>query len=228
MEDSDFISIASLICESARARILWKLLDGKAYTATELGLYADLSPTSVSNHLSKLLRGNILKVDVQGRHRYYSFSDDNVAYVIEALASLGDGKKTVKSESDNAKKGINYCRTCYDHLAGYVGVVITDAMVDKGYLDKSKDLYLVTSEGWDWFSQLQITKNDLVKSRRPLARKCLDWSERRPHLAGHLGAVFLKKALEYNWFKKIQFSRELVITYKGREFLSNSLGVIVQ
>lgn len=228
MEESNFISVASLLCEPSRAKIVWNLLDGRAYTASELALVSDLSPSSVSNHLSKLLSGNILRVDVQGRHRYYSFANCDVAYVVESLANLANEKSPIKSNKKLINTGVKYCRTCYDHLAGYVGVTITEAMVEQGYLIRSENIYLVTKKGWDWFLQFGISEVDFKKSRRPLTRQCLDWSERRPHLAGHLGAVLLKKMLENNWLKKVKFSREIVITSKGLQSLNDLLGIVLK
>lgn len=224
MEDNAFISIAALICEPTRGKILWKLLDGKAYTASELATYTDTSPTALSNHLSKLLKGNILKVMAQGRHRYYSFANENVAYAVEALASLAPERKAPSKGSSN-RSTITYCRTCYDHLAGYVGVRIAEAMVEKGYLQDEPQDYLLTNSGWNWLSQLGITKDNFTNRRRPLTRKCLDWSERRPHIAGQLGAAFLEKALKENWFRKVAFSRELVLTSKGRQILQDQLEI---
>ncbi len=228
MEENNFISVASLLCEPSRAKIVWNLLDGRAYTASELALVSDLSPSSLSNHLSKLLRGNILRVDVQGRHRYYSFANTEVAYTVESLANLANEKLPTKSNRQLVKTGVKYCRTCYDHLAGYVGVSVTEAMLKQGYLTNSKNSYLVTQKGWKWFSKFDIFESHFAKSRRPLTRQCLDWSERRPHLAGHLGAVFLEKILENNWFKKVKFSRELVITSKGSQSIYDFLGIVLQ
>jgi DNA-binding transcriptional ArsR family regulator/predicted transcriptional regulator len=228
MEENNFISVASLLCEPSRAKIVWNLLDGRAYTASELALVSDLSPSSVSNHLSKLLSGNILRVDVQGRHRYYSFANSDVAYAVESLANLANENLPPKLNKKLMKTGVKYCRTCYDHLAGYVGVTITEAMVKQGFLIKSENIYLVTKKGWDWFLQFGISENIFKKSKRPLTRKCLDWSERRPHLAGHLGAIFLEKMLEKNWLKKVKFSREIVITSKGSQSINDLLGVLLQ
>lgn len=228
MEENNFISVASLLCEPSRAKIVWNLLDGRAYTASELALISDLSPSSVSNHLSKLLNGNILRVDVQGRHRYYSFANSDVAYAVESLANLANGNSPSKLNKQLIKTGIKYCRTCYDHLAGYVGVSITEAMVEQGILVKSENIYLVTKKGWDWFLQFEISESSLEKKRRPLTRQCLDWSERRPHLAGYLGAVFLEKMLENHWLKKVKFSREIVITSKGSQKINDLLGVHLQ
>lgn len=225
MEENSFISVTSLLCEPSRAKIVWSLLDGRAYTAGELALVSDLSATAVSNHLSKLLHGNIVKVAVQGRHRYYSFASPEVAYVVEAMANLAELKPTRETAEVTSKRGVRYCRTCYDHLAGYVGVTIVDAMEVKGYLNNSDSTYHVAEEGWNWFAQLGISEDSCKSGRRPLTRQCLDWSERRPHLAGSLGAHFLEMSMQANWFKKIRDSREMIVTSKGRKALCDHLGI---
>lgn len=228
MEENQFVSTASLLCEPSRAKIVWNLLDGRAYTASELAIASDLSATSVSNHLSKLRNGNIVKVAVQGRHRYYTFANTEVAYVVESLANLANKKPISKQNSQVHPSGVKYCRTCYDHIAGYVGVTLVEALEKRDYLKKSKSVYLVTDTGWRWFSQFDISEKDYTKSRRPLTRQCLDWSERRPHLAGQLGAVLLEKMIQDFWFKKVAFSRELVLTSKGRQSLYEHLGIALQ
>lgn len=225
--EDKFVSISALLCEPARAKMLWNLLDGRAYTAGELSIVADTSPTSASNHLSKLLEAEIVKVEIQGRHRYYSLSNAEVAYVVEGLANLASNSTTKNIKKEPDKNGVKYCRTCYDHLAGFVGVKIVEALETKGYLTKSKNVYLVSEKGWKWFQLLNISKEEFTNNRRPVTRQCLDWSERRPHLAGQLGAVFLNKMLERKWFKKIQFSRELIITGKGRQELLELLGIVL-
>jgi len=226
MEDqNNFITISSLLGEQARAKMLWSLLDGRAYTATELAHEADISPTSASNHLSKLLDADLLKVEIQGKHRYYSFSKPEVAYVVESMASLAapNGKKVLNIKRELS--GIKFCRTCYDHLAGYMGVQIADAMELKSLIKKSSGQYTVTDKGWKWIDNFGITKDEILIKRRPLARQCLDWSERRPHLAGQFGAVLLNKMLEKKWFRPIQFSREMIITTKGKKELRDLLGI---
>jgi DNA-binding transcriptional ArsR family regulator len=226
--EESFVLVAGLICEPARAKMLWNLLDGRAYTASELAIVAEVSATSASNHLAKLFEADIVKVEIQGRHRYYSFSTPEVAYVVEALANLASNKSTNKLKKEFVNNGVKYCRTCYDHLAGYVGVAVVEAMEQKGYLQKSKKVYLVTEKGWMWFSQFDIMEEEFKNTRRPLTRQCLDWSERRPHLAGQLGAVFLHKMIQRKWLKKVQFSRELLLTSKGRQELYDLLGVALQ
>lgn len=226
--ENKFVSISALLCEPTRARMLWNLLDNRAYTASELSIVADTSPTSASNHLSKLLEAEIVKVEIQGRHRYYSLSNSEVAYVVESLANFAKNGSAKKVNKEPEKNGVKYCRTCYDHLAGFVGVKIVEALETKGLLTKSKNSYSVSEKGWEWFLSFNILKEDLTKNRRPVTRQCLDWSERRPHLAGQLGAEFLIKMLERKWFKKVEFSRELVITAKGRQALYDLLSVALQ
>jgi len=225
MSESNFVHMAALMCEPARAKVLWKLLDGRAYTATELAHAVSVSPTSLSNHLNKLLKGGVLKVVPQGRHRYYSFANPEVAYAVESLAHLVQHNTEEADREKDVKEGVTYCRSCYDHLAGYVGVGIATAMTQKGYLKPSDKDFLVSGKGWDWLATIGIHESHFSKSRRPLARQCLDWSERRPHLAGHLGAVLLEKGLENHWFKSVQFSRELIVTSKGRQDLYKLLDV---
>jgi len=223
--EETFVLVSGLICEPSRARMLWQLLDGRALTARELCIAADVSTTSASNHLSRLLAADLVKAETQGRHRYFSFSNAEVAYVVEALAHLANNRSTTTHNNEKPVAGIKYCRTCYDHLAGYVGVEMAEAMRKKSYLKKADKSYTVTQNGWQWFSKFDISKNDFINTRRPLTRQCLDWSERRPHLAGSLGAVLLNKMLERRWFKKVQSSRELVITSKGKQELYEWLDI---
>lgn len=226
--EDNFVSISALMCEPTRARMLWNLLDGRAYTASELAIVADISPTAASNHLSKLLNAKIVKVETQGRHRYYSLSNPDVAYVVEGLANLATNVAAKNIEKQPKHSDVKYCRTCYDHLAGFVSVKIVEALETKGYLEKSNKVYEVTEKGWEWFQLFNISKEDFNNKRRPLTRQCLDWSERRPHLAGQLGAAFLNKMLERKWFKKVEFSRALVVTSKGRQELYGFLGVALE
>ena len=226
MEENKFVDIASLIGEPARAKMLWNLLDGRAYTASELAMAADISGTSASNHLAKLLGAELLKVEKQGRHKYFSFSKPEIAYAVEALAGLsGHSSKTKGNET--VLPGIKYCRSCYDHLAGFVGVKITEALEHKKAIRKSANSYAITNSGWKFLADLSIDKNELMNNRRPLTRQCLDWSERRPHIAGQVGAMLLNNMLERNWLKRIKFSRELIITTMGRSEIKTLLGIEV-
>jgi len=226
--EDKFVSIAALICEPTRAKMLWNLLDGRAFTASELSVVADISASAASNHLAKLLEAEIIKVEIQGRHRYFALSNAEVAYAVEGLASLANNSSTKSIKKEPEKNGVKYCRTCYDHLAGFVGVQLVETLEKKGYLAKSKKGYSVSEKGWEWFSIFNISNENCENSRRAITRQCLDWSERRPHLAGQLGAVFLEKMFERKWFRKIEFSRELVVTAKGRQELYDLLGIVLK
>jgi DNA-binding transcriptional ArsR family regulator len=225
--EEKFVAIAGLICEPARAKMLWNLLDGRAYTATELSAAADISTNSASNHLAKLLAANIVKFEMQGRHRYYSFAKPEIAYAVESLANLANENSPSVTKQEKTVSGMKYCRTCYDHLAGFVAVKIVESLEEKDILQKNGTGYAVTENGWEWFAEFDISDADFNHTRRPLTRQCLDWSERRPHLAGQLGALFLEKMLHRKWFKKIQFSRELEITPKGQREIYQLLDVVL-
>ncbi len=224
--EESFVLISALICEPTRAKMLWNLLDGRAYTATELAVVADISATSASNHLSKLLEAELLKVETQGRHRYYSFARTEVAYAVESLANLATNGAP-RSLKNIPPSGAKKCRTCYDHLAGFVAIRLVEAFEQKDFLYKTETAYSVTEKGWNWLAELEISPDDFAGNRRPLTRQCLDWSERRPHLAGQLGAAFLEKTLQRKWFEKVQFSRELILTAKGKSEIHKMLEIIL-
>ena len=223
MEEDLFVGSAALLCEPSRAKILWQLLDGRAYTAGELAMASDLSPTSVSNHLSKLLAGAMVNVDVQGRHRYYSFASDEVAYAVEALANLSPQNPVSEVSKPLSKNKLRYCRTCYDHLAGKVGVLILDGLIEKKVLKLQDKTYIVTTLGSDFFQNLGVEVSGLQKQRRHFAKPCLDWSERKYHLAGALGAALLEKMLGLDWLRRTQHSRAISITSLGRSGLKKIL-----
>jgi DNA-binding transcriptional ArsR family regulator len=220
-----FKSIASLIGEPVRATMLWNLLDGKAFTATELAIQADVSPQSASMHLNKLVQADLLTVESQGRHRYYRFSKPEVAYVIEAMINLLPEDKGKNKSDENLKitSGIKYCRTCYDHLAGKIGVAITDQLLKQKIIRVTGKEYDITPAGAKWFLTLGIQIADLQNERRVFARQCLDWSERRHHLAGTLGAALLHQLLTLGWIRKVKDSREVTITAKGQAGLYKML-----
>ncbi len=224
--EEHFGSIASLIGERSRSIMLWTLLDGRAYTATELAMAAGISAQSASNHLSKLIKANLLSTDTQGRHKYYRFSNDKVAQVIEMIAGLlpvPDGTNE-RSTNENST-GIRYARTCYDHIAGKTGVIITKALLQQKILVDKKDRYEVSRNGEKWFREIGIDTNKVSELKRKFAYPCLDWTERKHHLGGALGAVLLDEALARDWFRKIKRSREILLTGTGRKELNKRLGI---
>lgn len=208
-----FITNALIIGEQARASMLWSLLDGKACTATELAAIANISRQSASNHLNKMLDSGLLIVLKQGRHRYYSFANDDVAYAIESLANLIPEFKLRKAKSNNEeKKGIYFARTCYDHLAGELAVKITDSFIKNNFIIADIDQFNLSEKGRKHFNSLGIDIEQFKKKRRPVVRACLDWTERRNHLAGSLGAEILNFMLKKDLIRKVKNSREVMIT----------------
>lgn len=215
MEDH-FSHIASLIGDPVRAKILWALMDGRAYTATELAIRADTSRPNLSMHLGKLSAAALISVEVQGRHRYYTFSRPEVAYALEAMASLLPSGSTVKAPASCDLQPIAYCRHCYDHLAGKVGVLVTESLVRQKLIVLRGLEFEVTPAGVKWFERLGIDCAGLQVLRRSFSRACLDWTERRHHLAGSLGAALLTRMKELHWLRTTAHSRVLVVTGKGQ------------
>ncbi|RAJ08623.1 DNA-binding transcriptional ArsR family regulator [Chitinophaga skermanii] len=224
--ENQFRHLTSLIGDPVRSIILWTLLDGRAYTAMELAICADTSPQNISMHLSKLLAADLLTVERQGRHRYYRFSRQEVAYAIEALANLIPQKKNKKPVT-TIDTDIKYCRSCYDHLAGKVGVLLTENLVTKRVIELDDKAYQVTQKGIKFFSELGIDVATLKDKRRLFAVPCLDWSERKYHLAGSLGAAMLAQLLELDWMRRKKDSRAIYITAKGSSELYNNFQIEV-
>lgn len=224
MEDQ-FKEVAALIGDPTRAAVMWTLLDGKAFTATELSIAADTTPQNMSMHLSKLLHAGLLSVENQGRHRYYKFSRPDIAYAIEAMANLIPGVDKKKlPQTGNNNTAIRHCRTCYDHLAGKTGVAITDSLLRQKIILIKENDFMLSPKGKIWFSSIGIQVDDLQTGRRPLLRRCLDWSERRPHMAGTLGALLLDKMLEDDWIRRTRNSRVIVITARGEKMIQKQFG----
>ncbi|MBN9385289.1 MAG: winged helix-turn-helix transcriptional regulator [Chitinophagaceae bacterium] len=219
MEDQ-FSHIASLIGDPVRAKILWALMDGKAYTATELAIQVDTTRPNLSMHLRKLSDAKLLSVEVQGRHRYYAFSRPEVPYALEAMAGLLPTGEAVKKMPVAEILPIAYCRHCYDHLAGKVGVLLTESMVRQKFIVHRGTQFEVTATGVKWFGQLDIDCIELQSLRRSFSRACLDWTERKHHLAGSLGAALLTRMMKSHWLRATAHSRALVVTGKGRKAIN--------
>ena len=221
MEDQ-FIKTASLIGDPTRASILWALLDGRAFTATELAVSANTSPQNISMHLGKLLEADLLCVEKQGRHKYYRFSNKEVAYAVEAMANLVPKPEvSLKNKPENYPP-IKFCRTCYDHLAGKIGVALTDSLLEQKIIIEKNNAYEISPEGEKWFSRFGINIEEAQKQKRIFLKPCLDWSERRNHIAGSIGALLLNKMIAEDWLRRTKDSRAMIITGKGeKELLKN-------
>jgi DNA-binding transcriptional ArsR family regulator len=222
--EDKFSEVAALIGDKTRSVMLWCLLDGRAYTATELAICANISAQSASNHLSKLIHANIVVVEKQGRHRYYRCAGPHVAQAIESLASLVDVNQNKRIASVPADE-ITHARTCYDHLAGKLGVAVTQAMLNKKIIQPHENKYEVTGAGEKWFASFNIDISELRNAKRSFAHACLDWSERKHHLAGALGSALLAMMLEKDWIRKKRNTRALLITPKGQLALKEKLAI---
>jgi DNA-binding transcriptional ArsR family regulator len=221
--DTAVSRIAAAIGEPARARILYCLMDGHARTSTELAVVARVSPSTASVHLQRLRTAHLIRVVVQGKHRYYSLEGPDVANVLEGLSVLAGGARD--KFVPNTPNRLCAARTCYDHMAGRVGVSLHDRFHTLGWLSDSDNTYELTSAGTRAFETLGIDIQATRALRRRFACACLDWSERRPHVGGALGAALLKIALKKKWVTQDLDSRALAITRFGRHEILSRFGL---
>lgn len=226
MEDQ-FIKTATLIGDATRASILWNLLDGRAFTATELAIAIETSAQNISMHLGKLLDANLISVEKQGRHKYYRFSNKEVAYAVEAMANLIPKPEISAKKKTENYPPIKYCRTCYDHLAGKIGVALAESLLQQKIIIEKNNTFEITSEGEKWFSDFGVNIGDAKKQKRIFLKPCLDWSERRYHIAGSVGTLLLNKMLEQDWIRRTANSRVILITGKGEKEMLKSFKIIV-
>jgi DNA-binding transcriptional ArsR family regulator len=222
----DLAAVAALLADGTRAGFCLALLDGRAWTAGELARHAGVAASTATEHLNLLVRGGLLVQVRQGRHRYVRLARPDVAELIETLAALapaGSGAARPRSLSASSRRrALAQARTCYDHLAGTLGVAITDAMTDRGLLDWEGGLRL-TDSGAGWLADLGVTVP--ARTRRPLVRACLDWTERRPHLAGAVGAALCSHLSAQGWTRPVGTTRALTLTPAGRAALHEQLGL---
>lgn len=217
--------IAAAIGEPARARMLYCLMDGRARTATELALVGDVQPATASAHLARLHGERLVGVVAQGKHRYYSLAGPDVAEVLEALSVLA-GFSPAEFEP-NTPTHLRSARTCYDHIAGTLGVALHDRLVTIGWLARSggSGEYDLTAKGGRGFESLGVSVDELRGLRRRFAYACVDWSERKPHLGGAVGAALLTVAERRRWIARNRGSRALSVTALGRRELVRTFGV---
>lgn len=216
--------IAAAIGEPARARMLYALMDGRARTSTELGVIAEVSPSTASIHLQRLKNEGLIQVAVQGKHRYYTLGGSRVAKTLESLNVLA-GSVTPFEPSTPAR--LRDARTCYDHLAGTAGVQLHDRLVKMRWIHPAdgSDAYDVTPSGAKALETLGIDIDDVRALRRRFAYACLDWSERRPHIGGAVGAALLGSFLKKRWLSQDLDSRALSVTSLGRREFNDRFGV---
>jgi DNA-binding transcriptional ArsR family regulator len=211
--------IAAVVGEPARAVMLTLLMDGRALTATELACGSGITPPTASSHLARLVSAQLVIVEKQGRHRYHRLANREVAQMLEGMMQIASHQAALKPalRVGPRDKAMRTARTCYDHLAGRLGVAISDALVRRGLVDLEDDAARVTEEGAKVLNGIGIItiQNAGGRLTRPLCRPCLDWSERRAHLAGRLGAAICSHCLRLDWVRYMKGTRALTITPKG-------------
>jgi DNA-binding transcriptional ArsR family regulator len=224
--DAAVARVAAAIGEPARARMLYCLVDGRARTSTELAVVSEVSPSTASVHLSRLKAERLVKVSVQGKHRYYSLTGENVASALEALSVIvGRTHDLLVPKTPNRLRA---ARTCYDHIAGTVAVSIHDRFIARKWLEarsSGDNAYDLTAGGVKACEDLGIDLGRTRALRRRFAFACLDWSERRPHVGGALGAALLTVALTRKWVVQDPDSRALSVTSVGRREMRNRFGL---
>jgi DNA-binding transcriptional ArsR family regulator len=196
----DIAMVASLVGDPARANMLTALLSGRALTASELAQEAGITPQTASSHLAKLEAGGLIEPEKQGRHRYYRLADPDVGGVLEGLAALAARAGHMRVRTGPKEPALRRARICYDHLAGDLGVQMLDSMRTQRLVRQRKQEIELTAEGTRFLAEkLEIRQEMLAHPRRPVCKACLDWSERRHHLAGTLGAALMKRFAELKW-----------------------------
>jgi DNA-binding transcriptional ArsR family regulator len=225
MSDGPYIAeAAALIGEPARANMLAALVGGRAMTASELGLAAGVAASTASEHLAKLLDGRLVSVTSTGRHRYFRLASPAVARVLEELMALamdGPPRHRPKSRCDDA---MARARTCYDHLAGKLGVALADSLAAREQVVLTDDGGLITDSGRAFLSSLgaELQRRN---TRRALCRPCLDWSERRWHIGGEVGAAIAERCFALRWTERRSDSRAITVTATGERAFDELFGV---
>ena len=219
--------VAALVGDPARANMLVALLDGQALTAGELAYFAHVTPPTASAHLAKLVDAQLLSVAAQGRHRYFRLASPLVARMLEGISLVSTLKPPGRYRPPSARdEALCLARTCYDHVAGRLGVAIADALVERGHVVLDDDGGVVTEPGAVLLARIGIDMAALQRRRgRAFCRPCIDWSERRPHLAGAVGAAIAARLLEARWIERMRDTRAVKITTKGRINLKEFLGI---
>jgi DNA-binding transcriptional ArsR family regulator len=223
---ANLVEVAALVGDTARATMLAALMGGQSLTGSELAFLARISRPTASEHLSKLVEARLLAVTRRRRHAYYRIASPLVASMLESIKAMAAIEVPPRYQPRSAREdALRFARTCYNHLAGRLGVAIADALVAKGHVVLSDDGGEVTAAGARLLAGLGADLNAKSRSRRIFCRPCLDWSERRYHLAGHVGSEICRCCLEQGWLTRVRDTRAVAITAPGRAALRETFGV---
>jgi DNA-binding transcriptional ArsR family regulator len=228
LADADLATIAALIGDRRRAGILLALMGGQELPAHELAARVGASSSLASSHLSKLLDGGLLAAQRRGRERHYRIADQQVAQALEGLLAIAPTRSATSLRESTRGRAIRHARTCYDHLAGELGVGLTDALKNQHVITPHTGGYSLTAAGEKRLQALGVDVSAVRKRRRAFARQCLDWTHRRPHLAGALGAAIADQLFELQWLTRTPNSRALAITPRGAEQLRTQFALTLE
>src|SRR5713226_3202620 len=226
-----FAEVAALAGDPARASMLHALMAGRALTASELARVAGITPQTASGHLARMVAVGLLSVEKQGRHRYHRLASPTVAQMIESIMRVASSLPPTRPPLSVGPRdaALRAARTCYDHLAGHLGVALADALVAGGYAELANDAGVVTDAGVALFGRIGIDVTSFSagrgKTARVLCRPCLDWSERRSHLAGAVATALCTRSLEEGWIRRIEGTRAVTVTAKGQRVFCEAIGV---
>jgi DNA-binding transcriptional ArsR family regulator len=223
---ANMVEVAALIGDTARATILAALMGGQALTSSELAHLAHISRPTASEHLGKLLRARLIAVTKKRRYRYYRIASPLVARMLESIKAVAAIEVPARYQPRSKQEDrLRFARTCYDHLAGRLGVAIADALVEKGYVVLAEEGGEVTDAGTDFFRSFGANLTSKSRSRRIFCRPCLDWSERRYHVAGLVGTAIWRRLLELGWLMRERDTRAVRITSAGKAGLLDTFGL---
>jgi DNA-binding transcriptional ArsR family regulator len=223
--DVRMAEIAALVGDPARANMLAALMGGRALTAGELAHVAGVSPQTTSGHLGKLNAGRLIACVKQGRHRYYRITTPRVAEMLEGIMAVAADAPPRHRPPSRLDEALRNARTCYDHLAGRLGVGLTDALCTRGHLALAHEGGEVTRTGVAFLREFGIDLVAARRRRRLFCRPCLDWTERRPHLGGSVGAALAQRCFDLGWVEHMRNGRALIVTLKGRRGLRDVFGL---
>jgi DNA-binding transcriptional ArsR family regulator len=223
--DADVAAAAALIGEPTRAALLLALMEEEVLPARELAARARVSPSTASEHLAKLLKSGLVHDERRGRHRYFRLAEPEVAVALEALSVIAPPRPVRTLREATISDAIRDARTCYDHLAGRLGVALAGALAREGILIYQEEEYTLGPVANGRLADLGINVDDLTRQRRPLVRSCVDWSEGRHHVAGALGAALASRMFELGWLTRWQTNRSVEVTVLGRARLAAEFGL---
>jgi DNA-binding transcriptional ArsR family regulator len=208
--------IAALLADPARATMVWALLDGRALTASELAVAARITPQTASTHLAKLTEAGFLSMTRQGRHRYFRFASPRVTGMIDGIVAVALERRPPYRPLSRQARALNAARMCYDHLAGRLSVDLTDSFVARDYVVIDDEVAEITRAGTRFLAEFGVERPPLRSTRRHYCRLCLDWTERRPHIAGAVGAAITKRYFDLGWLERMNRSHAVIVTPLGR------------